>query len=277
LSSIAVFHIVWQPFGLEVFRQFLASYRAHPAGQAHELVLLFKGFETAAQANQYQELVSNLDHRIIFMKDRGFDIGAYLSAIEMAAADYYCFLNSKSEILGTEWLRKLFAAACLDKVGIAGATGSWESLYTDHLQNRAWPRPGASRLRQVISNSVFNRLRHLYYYSPFPNAHVRTNAFMLRRELLAKLKVGRMRTRRDTSRFENGRANITRQILDMNMLAVVVGRNGEAYEARQWPDSETFWSADQQNLLVADNQTARYQHAGPAERAQLRRQAWGAA
>ena len=44
MSNIAVFHIVWQPFGLEVFRKFLASYRAHPAGQAHELVLLFKGF-----------------------------------------------------------------------------------------------------------------------------------------------------------------------------------------------------------------------------------------
>jgi hypothetical protein len=59
------------------------------------------------------------------------------------------------------------------------------------------------------------------------------------------------------------------------MRALVVGRNGEAYEHAQWPESRTFWSADQQNLLVADNQTMKYQNAAPSQRVALSRQAWG--
>jgi hypothetical protein len=276
-AATAVFHIVWKPFGFDVFQRFVSSYVANAAEHDHQLILLFKGFEAPQQSNPYANLVSNVAHRSIFVEDRGFDIGSYLAAAHLVSADYYCFLNSKSEILGEGWLRKLFSLACSDDVGIVGATGSWESLYTDHLNSGIARRADASYLRNVISKSMFNRLRHLYFYAPFPNAHIRSNAFMLRRETLAKLKVGRMRTRRDTSRFENGRANITRQILNMNMRAVVVGRNGEAYEPAQWPESKTFWSADQQNLLVADNQTTRYQNANPAERGAMRRQAWGTA
>jgi hypothetical protein len=142
--GIAVIHIVWKSFGLEVFRKFVTSYTANAAGQDHRLILLFKGFEKTEDSNEYTQLVSNVEHHIISAPDRGYDIGSYLAAVGMVRADYYCFLNSKSEILGDEWLGKLYSAACRDNVGIVGATGSWESLYTDHINACDVRRPDAS-------------------------------------------------------------------------------------------------------------------------------------
>ena len=39
--------------------------------------------------------------------------------------------------------------------------------------------------------------------------------------------------------------------------------------------SNTFWQSNQENLLVADNQTETYRAADPAGRAELSHYAWG--
>jgi hypothetical protein len=238
-------------------------------------VLLFKGFSAPEEANEYKALLSKIEHEALFIEDYGYDIGAYLRAARVLQSDFYFFLNSRSLLLASDWLGKMYWHAKQHSVGVVGATASCESLYTDYLRARSIKVTDVSFARSLIRSSFINRARHFYYYPPFPNHHIRTNAFMIRKEVLQRIKLKRIKTRLDTSRFENGRISLTRQILAMNLKALVVGRNGNSYQHDEWSRSQTFWQGDQENLLVADNQTEKYARAEQAQRQALTMRAWG--
>jgi hypothetical protein len=55
----------------------------------------------------------------------------------------------------------------------------------------------------------------------------------------------------------------------------VVARDGACYNHPDWSASATFWQGDQQNLLVADNQTRSYANGGLDRRRLLAAFAWG--
>jgi hypothetical protein len=57
----------------------------------------------------------------------------------------------------------------------------------------------------------------------------------------------------------------------------VVDRHGVVRFAPEWPDGNVFWQADQEDLLVADNQTRQYANGPPHHREVLSRFAWGLA
>ena len=59
---------------------------------------------------------------------------------------------------------------------------------------------------------------------------------------------------------------MTAQVLARGERALVVGRDGEAYAPERWPESATFRSGGQANLLVADNRTRQWEEADAAER-----------
>ena len=50
---------------------------------------------------------------------------------------------------------------------------------------------------------------------------------------------------------------------------------GQAIRCRGLAESETFWQGEQDNLLVADNQTESYQRGDPGRRYALSTFAWG--
>jgi hypothetical protein len=94
--------------------------------------------------------------------------------------------------------------------------------------------------------------------------HIRTNAFMIRRELFLSLHPTRFKRKSDVYRFESGRRSMTKQITALGMTPVVVDRFGTSYRLQDWKRSSTFWTDDQANLLIADKQTREYA-AGSAE------------
>jgi hypothetical protein len=109
----------------------------------------------------------------------------------------------------------------------------------------------------------------------FPAPHVRTNAFMIRRELMLGFQRVPILNKFDAYRFESGKEGMTSQILRAGLRTLVVGRDGRAYDPDQWHLSETLWQGEQQNLLVSDNQTNDYAHGSPRRRVFLSRVAWG--
>lgn len=275
LPEILVFHIVWRAFGAEPFRNFLRSYISHNSGRKHRLILIYKGFSNESELSEYRQLLHGVRHETINIADQGLDIGTYLEAASQIRGDFYCFFNSKSVLLTDSWLEKLYAHASRSDVGLVGATGSWQSLYTDFPSHHDRAPSNATGLRKLIRSSFINRLRHMHFYPPFPNAHIRTNAFLITRKVLENIHVRRIRTRVDTSRFESGKIGLTRQIFDMRLQAIVVGKNGDGYLPDDWADSKTFWQSAQENLLAADNQTDRYAAADSAEKLLLSNVAWG--
>jgi hypothetical protein len=112
-------------------------------------------------------------------------------------------------------------------------------------------------------------------YAPFPTPHLRTNAFMIRREVMLKLTRSEVLSKKEAHKFESGKESMTNQVLRMGLKVLVVGNDGRAYEQEEWPLSETVFQGEQRNLLVADNQTRDYASADAFRRTLLSRLAWG--
>jgi hypothetical protein len=286
--TIGLVHLVWAPLGPEPLRAFLRSYRAHPAGAPHELVILLNGAreDRDAQRDRGQRdrrdarerdpaaappltratLAAELrgvEHRVIALERPLLDLAAYGEAARQLEHARLCFLNSYSAILADDWLGHLAHAAALPDVGLAGATGSWESRAAlVHGSALHW----AYQLAKLpAKRRAFPR---------FPNPHIRTTAFMLRRDLVLALGLERAHDKDAAYLLESGRQSITRQVQARDLRAVVVGRDGDVYDFAEWPRSRTYRGGEQANLLVADNRTSDWQHATPELRRKLSRQAW---
>jgi hypothetical protein len=276
MTSIGVVHLVRATNGIEPFARFLASYeRANPAPE-HELIILFKGFEKQepgkAGLEAYQRLLASHSYRSLSLPDVGFDIEPYLTAARTFEHSYLCFLNSFSVILDEDWLQKLYRHLRRDGVGLVGATASWLSNrhYHDYIDyGSAYSSPlGRLRLRLV-------RGMYQHWFDPFPNYFIRTNAFMIARDTLLRGRFRRIRRKIDAYRFESGINGLTKQVLNMGLRALVVGRDGVGYEKEEWHLSDTFMQGEQSNLLVADNQTTYYQNGDAVIRWKASSASWG--
>lgn len=276
VNEICVVHLVWVPLGAEPLKAFLSSYSSHRAGMDHDLVVLFNGFTSQSELEKYHSLLSRYQHSSLLIRKVGLDIESYFIAVKKTNYKYYCFLNSYSRISADDWLLKLYSHVINPDVGLVGATGSWESMYSNYLKEYGITRD-ASLYRQVRAHvrHNFNPCKLKCYFDQFPNYHIRTNGFMLSREIMLKIRHRPIRNKMDTYRFESGKGNMTKQILNMDLKALIVGKNGKGYDKEEWYMSDTFKWGNQDNLLITDNQTESYRTADPSLRMEMSRNAWG--
>jgi hypothetical protein len=283
MSEIGVVHLVRAANGLAPLRAFLDSYRQHEAGVAHELLLVLKGFPHRRLPDDYRTALGGLRHWQLLVPDRDFDIGSYYRAARTFGHKYFCFLNSYSVILDDGWLAKLYRHITRPGIGLVGASGSYETWHPggDRLPLFPW-RPVLGALRRLWFRTAVEQLRarqQLRYWFrhslPFPNPHIRTNGFLIARDVLLRVKCPPLRSKLDAWRFECGKDGLTRQILGMGLEPLVVGKDGQAYEMARWFESHTFRSGGQRNLLIADNQTRRNVQVDADNRQILAESTWG--
>jgi len=273
MSKLSVVHLVRRVNGLEPFQRFLLSYLEHPAGVEHDLVILFKGFDDPATTKPYEELLRNINYKKLSVPDSGFDLVPYFIAAERLDADYLCFLNSFSVIIDRDWLLKLFKQISQPGIGIVGATGSWGSIMTGGVSGKK-----NLPLWEKILRPMVRWLKKLYFslnFEPFPNCHIRSNAFMMASANMKRIRRGWVVSKMDTYKLESGKNSITKQLERMGLRALIVGKDGVGYEKQQWNLSKTFWWPDQPNLLVSDNQTRKYESETEEEKEKLELFAWG--
>ena len=238
--------------------------------------MLVKGFSSERELGPFADLLEGTPHHLVTVADDGFDIRPYFTAAQMLPYRYCCFLNSYSRIAGDDWLVKLHAELTRPGVGVVGATGSHESPVEGHRRAVAGA-PSPRSLRGLTTRFRTGRfVRRLERdFEPFPNPHIRTNGFMIERETMLSLRFDGEEDKLDSLRFESGKHGMTRQILGRGLRVLVVGREGRAYEPEKWAESRTFRSAEQENLLIADNRTDEYADGDDETRAFLRELAWG--
>jgi hypothetical protein len=263
---IALAHLVWAPLGPEPLRAFVRSYRDHPAGAEHELIVVLNGLGSPGSLThaQLQAELEGVEHTLLELERPMLDLAAYLEASRFARQETICFVNSYGVVLADRWLGHLGQALALPDVGLAGATGNWES-------QAEWRR-GAPRHWPV---QLLSRRAARRDYPRFPNPHVRTSTFAIDRRLLLGMQLPPVRDKRDAYLIESGYASLTRRVQRRALRAVVVDRTGRVYDPPEWPSSRTFRSGGQENLLVSDNQTRAFAMAPPALRRQLARDSWG--
>jgi hypothetical protein len=275
MEEICVAHLVRAKNGVEPLRRFLESYGNHQGGLGHDFLVIFKGFSHDAQITEVEHLLASYPHKSFFVPDRGFDVDAYFAVAKSFDYRYFCFLNSFSSFLDSMWLVKMHRAISEKDAGLVGATGSCESMYTDlvklyHDAIKCLPIFVPHRIHILCRLVKWKK-----HFGSFPNYHIRTNAFMMPAELMRRIEYRPLATKFDAWRFESGKKGLTSQVFDMNLRALVVGKDGKPYEKKEWRSSGTFWQGDQSNLLVADNQTNIYMKSGLEEKERLVRLAWG--
>lgn len=130
ISSIAVVYLARKAEGVEPVKKFIESYLTHNAGEPHDLVIVFKGYDLDDKGfAAVLDVLSAIDsYRSFHIDDSGIDISAYLRAAEKLEHRSLCFLNTFSEIAEAGWLTKLASNLRRPGVGLVGATGSYESL-----------------------------------------------------------------------------------------------------------------------------------------------------
>ena len=134
MNDVCVVHLVRVCNGVAPLINFLESYKLNQGGIEHDLLILFKGFESEEQLKEYRLVLQPFKYKELHVPDQGFDITAYFAVPRSFHYKYYCFLNSFSVILDAEWLLKMYRHISNDKVGLVGASGSYQSLYLDTNQ-----------------------------------------------------------------------------------------------------------------------------------------------
>jgi hypothetical protein len=254
-----VVHLVWAPLGPGPLEGFLAAYRERQAGLDHRLVVILNGFRGSSDRRlaAVERALEGVDHERLITPSALPDLSAYRAAAEEIDARRLCFLNSYSRPLVDGWLSLLAKPHSQPAVGLTGIGGSFESAYT--------------------AAPFWLRRRRARDFPPFPNPHLRSNGFMLARELLLDLEWPRLRSKAAAWALESGKRSISRQVWERGLEVIVVGRDGVAYPRERWCESATFRSGEQRNLLIADNRSRQYEEAKPALRTRLEEMAWGAA
>lgn len=250
LGELCLVYLAWTPYGVRCAHDFLASCAEHPPGAEHTLLLALAG--PPGDRRPWHEAFAAVAHETIEL-GAGIDLDHYRTVAERRPAARYCFLNTVTTALADNWLGQLERALLDERTGMAGATGSYESPYSIRPGPLRGLRPG---------------------YEAFPNPHLRTNGFMLERELLLELDWPVGLSKLEAVRLEAGSRGLTRQLAARGLSAVVVGRDGVAYPPERWPESATFRSGGQRNLLLADNRTRHFQQAGAISRRALSWLAW---
>jgi hypothetical protein len=268
VSDICVVHLIRKKNEVEPFKHFLESYKENPAGIDHHLLILYKGFHRKTDIAPYEEMLKDVPHSFLMVADFGFDLRPYFIAAEKHNSKYFCFLNSFSVILHKDWLLKLFRHISEPGVGLVGATGSWGSIRPGQIE-----KPELAKYKNLLRKWL--GLCFGIYFDSFPNYHLRTNSFMIARQQMLRITHGAIFAKMHAWILESGKKSITKQIALMGLRSVVVGKNDKGYEKEEWNISKTFWRGTQDNLLISDNQTRKYDTASPECRRKLELFAWG--
>lgn len=112
-------------------------------------------------------------------------------------------------------------------------------------------------------------------FPPFPNPHVRSNAFAVNRELFLFTCPKSVLTKDDAYRYESGVDSMTNLIIRQGLKPVVIGKDMKIYGINDWAKSETFRSGAQKNNLVSDNQTRKYDSMPQVRRSLYMELTWG--
>ena len=252
MPALCLVHLLWGPFGPEAAARFGAAYRAVDPGVEHSFVALYNGFRD--NVAEVRDALGVRADQEVHIDGRVQDLIAYRRALEEVGCERVAFVNGWSEPLVDGWLATLSGALDVEGVGIAGCTASWES-------------PASAAPPHL-------KLHRRRLFEPFPNPHVRTNAWAIGVPLARSLHWDVRRRKVGAESLESGKEGLTRQVVARGLRPVMVSRSG-VVEVEDWPEARVYRSGGQEELLVRDNRTRQYADADPRRKAFLARMAWG--
>lgn len=279
IYDVSVIYLSYIPYGISHLTNFLNSYKLYDSGYAHTLIIVFKGSRDENETEGFIQILNEykLPYSLLYYDGEGFDINAYRWAAGQLQSDYLFFLNTASILLANNWL-VIYIRQLSSDIGIIGATSSWQSYYNSvfAINRFSWERNKTimwNYRKYKLFTKAFFYWRFLF--PAFPNPHIRTNAFIVKRIDYLSVKAEQINTKFRSYLYESGKNSLTNQFLKKGLAVLLIDKYGKTYQINEWKSSNTFWNSEQENLLVSDNQTTVYQMATPDEKERMRKLAWG--
>ena len=80
MKDVGVIYLYRFAEGEHPVKRFIQSYREHPAGLAHDLHIVFKGFPDRSRLANAHSLFADIPINSIVLADTGYDVGSYVEA-----------------------------------------------------------------------------------------------------------------------------------------------------------------------------------------------------
>jgi hypothetical protein len=279
-QRVAVAYLVWVPFGIGVYNDFLQSYIKNNAGSSHTLLLLFNGVKNTTDIKEFVDLTnnSNITNYEYLIFEKGQDMEVYQWSCSKVDFDVMLFLNSYSTFNTKNWL-KIYLDNFNDAVGMIGASASNQSIYSSVFKTNTllWEfnksfNYNYRKYKLLIKAFCYWR----FYFKPFPCPHIRATAYMIRRKDYLEIKSKfPLNTKFDAYKVECGYKSITNQLLKKGYQLGVVNCDGKYFDLNEAKQSLTFRTGNQEKLLINDKQTNWYSNADKKEKTILELLAWG--
>jgi hypothetical protein len=299
-NELSVLYLVWVPYGIDYFRRFIYSYLKYESGCNHDLVILFNGYGNEENIEEFHTflLKNDIEYKYLLL-EKGQDLLSYRWAAERLATPYILFLNTYCQVLHPNWALNFLKAIQQNDNGCVGATGSWESKASYGFMRLKWiffpKRIIKNNLPHYVKKEIklnefsiflsprlslfagfIKSVPNIFSYPFFPNPHIRTNAFIIQRDIWLSLKFNSLKNKNKAYQLESGYDSFTRQILKLHKKVMVMDKFGRTYTPENWIYSKTLWTSDQENLLVSDNYTELFQNVSEqVERNKMTKFIWG--
>ena len=194
------------------FPRFVKSYLQHPAGIDHHLYIFHKDYATKEDLMWGIEQFMPLEQTNLVNHSDSKSTAGCPDLRDEIVEPIICPLNSSSEIMHDDWLKKLYGVFSKPQVGLVGCTGSRNANL--HVRDTAF-----------LSSTVtyFTIAKQFDWEHP---------------------------SRSGPLEFEHGPNNFTQQILRMGMKVFVVEKD-RVIAPEEWP-SPTTYHGNEVNVLVLD-------------------------
>lgn len=231
-------------YGLDVVKTFIDTYQKNPAGMEHNFHIIAKNWTDKEDYEEICKIAEKNNAKIIDLPDDGFDIGAYFRAAKILTGEYVFFIGSNIEILSNDWLLKIYNGFKSDKkIQLAGPMGSWATGYSGR----------------------------------FPNPHIRTNSFLIKRSLFLEYASTQKfpQTKEDTWALEHCSNSLSNYILKKGYRISVVNADGEVFSLAEWDKSRTYATPDADKPILTDKWARKYYTADETLKLKIEMVNWG--
>jgi len=210
----------------EVARRFVASYKQHPAGHEHELIVSANG---GPQTDTMEAIFAGIPLRWFPNDGIGWDIGTYLKVARSIPADMMVFFGGNTHLNGANWLKRMASVFKRDPFACYGATAN---------NGRKQKKDAAGNIRK--------RAHH---------PHIRTTGFWMDPKIIAAYPHPVTSEQRTRYLFEHGPKCLTAWLWSRKHKCYCVTWTGQ-YDYPHWEGiTNGYRNGDESQVIVGDRCT----------------------
>jgi len=255
----------------ENYYNFFKHYKKTRPKIKHNIHVILKGFNK----KDIFELKKIYNERIIFhiLPNLYYDIGSYYLLAKKLKNDFCIFFNSNTIIRNKAWFN-YFQKYINDKVGIIGTSASNETMTF-----RAPYYNTNNKFRFILKffYRLFIKIHLSVYFNFFPNPHIRTNGFLIKRKSFIHYMKKQILPKKkfDCYLIESGKNSLTKYFENLGEEVLVIGNNGKSYKKDRFKLSDTFVPKKKNNCLIYDNQILDYFSKNKDIKKEIYHDVWG--